>query len=119
MLGKIPDRCGDHIGASVKKRSEVVGFVSPMGQIALARPVPNPLLIHLQKKCVVGADVNDEMCRYRGEIKNPAKMYDGWRLARQIRRCDPFGIQGMHARVGLSRCEKTCREDSENEECLG
>ncbi len=63
MRAKIPDRCREHIPTGVKKRGEIVRFVSPVCQVAAARTATHSLPICMQDELIVGAHVDIEMLR--------------------------------------------------------
>jgi len=94
MLTEIPYGGGQNIGPNVKKWGEIVSLKSPMGQIAARRTQPHALLIYMQQKLTVPANVRDEMRRNGFEGEEFAKVEDACithgRIGASNPRCGPF-----------------------------
>src|SRR5579885_3394570 len=73
---EVPYRGGQHIAARMQKRSEIVGFIVPVRQIAPRGAAPHLPLIRTQHKLVVGADVHHKVFRDALDIEEFPEMHD-------------------------------------------
>jgi hypothetical protein len=74
VRAKIPNRRREHILASSKERSKIVGLVSPVSQVAMAGAATHALLIHMKDELVVGAYIHVEVLRLRGQFDALSKV---------------------------------------------
>src|SRR6266446_2093436 len=89
MHAEVPDGGGQKVYSGTQKWAEVVSLKSPMGQVAAGRARSNAALINIEKKLVIGANVDDEMGRRVFEGEEFAKVEDGCIANWCIRASDP------------------------------
>ncbi len=61
VRAKAPDRCRQNVSPRMQKGGEIVGFESPMRQVAAGWARSHALLVHIQQELIVGADMDQEM----------------------------------------------------------
>ena len=87
---QVPHGRGKNIGAFVKKRSEIVGLVAPVREVAAAGTDTHALPIDVEEELVVGGYVDVEMLRSIGELDGFSEVEDGGVFLRRVGSGDPL-----------------------------
>jgi hypothetical protein len=104
MRAKIPHHGCQHIPAGSKKWSEIVSFVSPVGEITAARTVAHSLLIYIKDELVIGAHVYIEVLRRFGDFDDLSKVEHNFVSLRSIRSRDPLRLPESGLMIRQTLC---------------
>src|SRR5690242_2778661 len=102
MHTEVPDGGGQNVISGTQKRGQVVGFKSPMGQVAAGRARRDAMLINVEEKLVIGADMHNEMGWRVFESEEFAKVENGCVAHRRIRASDPRCGPAKEVRGGFT-----------------
>ena len=102
LRAEAPD-CGcEDVSSGVQKRGEIVGFKSPVGEISESGTGADTLLIYVQEKLVIGADVHEKMRGCLRQVEDLAEMKDESIAFGGVGTGNPLGGPGLGGEV---RCE--------------
>jgi len=90
LCAQVPHGCGEHIGACVKKRAEIVGFVAPVREVAAAGADSHALAIDVKEELVICGYVDVEMLRGLGELDRFSEVEDRGVFLGRVRGGDPL-----------------------------
>lgn len=100
-FAEIPYGGSENISPGLEIRSEVDGFEAPVEQVPAGRAFGRVFAVHVQKRSIIGGDVNPEMSRHVRERQLAAEIEDargsGWSCGAR----DPIGgpSRGKQMRV--------------------
>src|SRR5215467_4233444 len=92
MSSQIPHGCCKQILAGSKKRTEIVGFISPVGKVSAAGTCAYSLLIYIEHELVIGTDIDIEVLRRCGEFDGLSEVEHDLIALRDVGSGDPLGL---------------------------
>jgi hypothetical protein len=105
-----PNRGRQRVSSGVEIGREIVGFESPMGQVASGWTGADGLLIHVQEKLIVGADMHQKVCRFLGKLQHFAKTEQKAIAFGRVSTGNPLGGPWLEVRLDLGGEEVTTEE---------
>jgi len=102
---KIPDRRREHILSSAKKRTKIVGFVSPVCQVAAAGTATDASLIYLEDELVIGAHIYIKMRLQLGDVDDLSKVEHDFISLRNTGSGDPLRFPEFVRMIRRNLCQ--------------
>src|SRR5467141_2062714 len=108
---KIPDRGGQDISPRKQERRDVIGFISPMTQIAPRWAQSHAPLIHIKNELIVRAHVHDKVLRLLRKLNQLPEVQYGLVALWAVWGGDPLGAPHLFQKISGKLCPRNSRVD--------